>query len=60
MATEKATTKQVRDHYKAEGYQVSIDIDGRVSYRVPLADAIWKHGRWVSEYRVVDGKVVLT
>lgn len=56
----KATAKQVREHYKSKGYQVSIQKDGHVSYRVPLEDALWKEGRYVSEYRIIDGEVVLT
>lgn len=54
----KATTKQVRDYYKAQGYEVNIQSDGHISYRYPARDAIWKDGRYVSEYRVTeDGNV---
>lgn len=56
----KATAKQVREHYKAQGLQVSIQKDGHVSYRVPFGDALWREGRYVSEYRIIDGQVVLT
>jgi hypothetical protein len=57
----RATTKQIRDHYKAQGFEVRINrANGFVSYRVPLRDALWLCGRYVSEYRLIDGNVVLT
>ena len=55
----KATNKQIRDHYKAQDYDVRIGKDGYISYRYPAADALWKCGRWASEYRVINGHVVL-
>lgn len=57
----KATTAQVRKHYKDLGYEVKINRDGYVGFRYPARDAIWKDGRYVSEYRIDDrGNVVLT
>jgi hypothetical protein len=57
---EKATVQQVRDYYRADGYEVRISEDGHVKFRNPREAApIWLEGRWVSEYRVDDGKVVL-
>lgn len=46
-----ATADQVLKHYRDQGYQVRIDADGRVEYRL---DGDWLEGRWVSEYRVDD------
>lgn len=54
----KATAEQVRDHYEAQGYQVQIDEEGHVNFRKRGQE--WREGRWVSEYQVVDGAVVLT
>lgn len=56
----KATEKQIRDHYRAQGYEVHIQKDGHVSFRYPAADALWKEGRYVSEYVIVNGHVVLS
>jgi hypothetical protein len=53
----KATTKRVRAHYKAQGYEVRIDHEGHVNIR---KNGPWREGRWVSEYRVIDGAIVLT
>ena len=46
-----ATTKQVRDSYKASGYDVRISRDGHVTFRKD-GDSMWLEGRWVEEYRV--------
>lgn len=59
-----ATAAQVRAHYKAEGYEVRIGRDGRVRYRPdpdyhPGCASEWLEGRFVSEYRIVDGNVWL-
>lgn len=54
-----ATAKQVREHYKAQGYQVRIDDDGHVFYRKIGKE--WQEGRWVVEYLVDErGNVHLT
>jgi hypothetical protein len=55
-----ATTKQVRDHYKAQGYEVRISRDGHVIYQKPDGGCIWFEGRYVSEYRIIEGQVVLS
>lgn len=54
----RATAEQVRAHYEAQGCEVRIDADGHVEFRDAREE--WLEGRWVSEYRVVDGNVVLT
>ena len=56
----KATRKQIRAYYVQQGYEVKITKDDHVAFRVPLRDALWKDGRYVSEYCIVDGKVVLS
>jgi len=53
----KATAAQVRKHYIDQGYEVRISEDGHVEFR---HDGAWMEGRYVSEYRVVDGNVHLT
>lgn len=55
--TRQATTSEVRSHYKAQGYEVRIGRDGHVTFR--SAGEAWLEGRWISEYRVIDGNVVL-
>lgn len=61
MTATKATAAQVRKHYKDQGYEVVIQKDGYVSFRFPASDALWKDGRYVSEYRLDDrGNVHLT
>lgn len=57
MTSRKATAAEVRAHYKARGYQVRITREGHVTFR-NVGEA-WLEGRWVEEYRVVDGSVVL-
>lgn len=57
FAITQATAAQVREHYKAQGYEVRIAKDGRVTFR---KDGTWREGRWVCEYRVDNGQVVLT
>lgn len=56
--THEATKTEIRTHYTDQGYEVKIDRDGHVTYR-ENADDPWLEGRWVSEYRVIDGQVVL-
>jgi hypothetical protein len=58
MSNATATTAQVRKHYKDLGCEVRITKDGHVTYR-DYDGAMWLEGRWVSEYVIVDGKVVL-
>lgn len=60
MTSKQATPAQVRHFYKDQGYEVRITKDGHVSFRYPFNDALWKDGRFVSEYRVDDGQVHLT
>jgi hypothetical protein len=58
-----ATTKQVRDHYKAQGFEVRISqTNGLVSFRLPSQGAFWhwQCGRYVCEYRIFKGNVFLT
>lgn len=57
MSNSTATAAQVRKHYKDQGYAVKISLEGRVEYRKD--GGAWLEGRWVSEYRVVDGEIVL-
>lgn len=58
MTTQRATTEQVRKHYEDQGYEVRIDDAGHVEFRD--SDGEWLEGRWISEYRVFEGRVVLT
>ena len=55
-----ATERQVREHYKAAGYEVRIS-DGHVRFRSVYRSktGAWREGRYVSEYRVIDDKVML-
>lgn len=55
----KATADQVHKSYEDRGFLVRIDQDGHVEFRAS-DDLPWAEGRWVSEYRVIDGKVVLS
>ena len=52
----KATEKQIRDHYKAQGCECRIS-DGHVRYRPANRSkrdtGAWLDGRWVREY-IVD------
>jgi len=57
MTNSIATAAQVRKHYKDQGYDVKISNDGHLDYRKD--GGAWLEGRWVSEYRVVDGEIVL-
>ncbi len=59
----KATLEQVRDHYERQGYEVAFRgdqgaADRHIEFRKD--DGEWHEGRWLSEYRVIDGQVVLT
>ncbi|HVI92335.1 MAG TPA: hypothetical protein VM659_28860 [Dongiaceae bacterium] len=54
---EEFKTDRVRLHYENDGKEVRIDAEGHVEFREP--DGEWLEGRWVSEYRLVDGDVVL-
>jgi phenolic acid decarboxylase len=51
--TNQATTAQVRQSYRDQGYEVRITNTGHVSYR-GHGHGGWLEGRWVSEYRL-DG-----
>ena len=58
-SSKKATAAEVRSHYKAQGYEVRISRDdGRVIYRKP--GEAWLEGRYVEEYRIIDGTLMLT
>lgn len=59
MTHSPATVDQIRAHYTEQGYEVKITEDGHVTYRKDSGGK-WLEGRWVSEYRLVDGSVVLT
>jgi len=50
--TSQATAAQVRQSYKAEGYDVRIARDGNITFRDAdcIAGTPWHEGRWVSEY----------
>ena len=48
----------VRKHYQAQGHDVQIDRKGHVEFRRD-GETMWLEGRWVSEYRFIDGHVVL-
>jgi hypothetical protein len=52
-----ATVEQVRKHYEDRGCEVRIDDDGHVEFSRDGTN--WSEGRWVSEYRIVCGQVVL-
>jgi hypothetical protein len=54
--SQKATKEQVRAWFKAQGYEVCIDRDDSIVFRKPGES--WREGRWVSEYRIIDGEVV--
>jgi hypothetical protein len=54
-----ATAAEVRDSYKADGYEVRIGRDGHVTYRPnrdyhPGAPTNWLEGGWVHDYRLRD------
>jgi hypothetical protein len=49
---------KVRAHYKALGYEVRITRDGHVTYRKDNGE--WREGRFVSEYREIEGQIVLS
>lgn len=57
MTTQTATTEQVRKDYEDRGFIVRIDSEGHVEFSEDGND--WLEGRWVSEYRIIDGQVVL-
>jgi hypothetical protein len=52
-----ATTAQVIKHYEDRGCEVRIDDDGHVEFS--RDGKTWSEGRWVSEYRITCGQVVL-
>lgn len=55
-----ATERQVREYYEDQGYEVEIDHYGHIRYRHIDHEGIdWVEGRWVSEYCVIDGQVIL-
>jgi hypothetical protein len=55
-----ATDKQIRDSYRARGYQCRIrKEDGRITFRKFEGDDNWREGRYASEYIVRNGEVVL-
>jgi len=57
MTMIKPTSKQVRAHYASQGFDVRISRDGHIVFR--RAGEAWREGRWLDEYRLVDGQVVL-
>ena len=63
--TRPATPKEIRSHYKAEGYEVRIDRTEQVEFRrnrdrFPGSPQVWLWGGKVKEYRFdVDHGVVL-
>lgn len=49
--TRKATSAEVRRHYKSLGYEVKIrKVDSKV-YLKPKWSTVWLDGLWVDEYR---------
>lgn len=64
MTDTPATAKQVREYYGSMGHEVRINGGGRVTHRPdpdrhPGASGAWLEGRWLSDYRVIDGTVHL-
>jgi len=56
----KATAEQVRAHYLALGFEVRISKDDEhVTFRKKYGEP-WREGRYVSDYRIIDGEVVLS
>lgn len=53
-----ATTAQVRKTYKDQGFEVRIGRDGHVTFRRE-GSSKWLEGRWVSEYRFINGTATL-
>lgn len=51
-------TNDVRKHYKRQGYKVRINREGHVEFRRE-GETMWLEGRYVSEYRFIDGNVML-
>lgn len=58
---QRPTASMVRRYYQSNGYEVRIDKRGHVEYRpADTADSgPWLEGRWLSEYRIVEGMIVL-
>ncbi|WP_315833874.1 hypothetical protein [Bradyrhizobium prioriisuperbiae] len=56
-APQAITARDVREHYTAQGYEVRIGDDGHIEFRLDGGE--WREGRYLSEYRMVDGQVVL-
>jgi hypothetical protein len=60
----KATANQVRKSYKDQGYDVRIrDDNGHVEIREDFGSGNygeWLEGRYIDEYRVIDGQIVLS
>lgn len=53
----KATATQIRNHYKAQNFEVRISRDGHVTFR--RDGGAWLEGRYVGEYVVINGQVAL-
>ena len=53
------TRTQLRRYYLDQGYEVRIDIKGHVTFKLP-DDVYWLDGRFITEYRNIDGYIVLT
>ena len=53
-----ATAAEVNAHYTAQDCEVRIDDDGHIEFSRDGGQT-YLEGRWVSEYRMIDGQVVL-
>jgi len=63
MAATKATAQEIRKHFNKMAYEVKISqTTGQVQYRRGGTgdNAKWIDGRYVDEYRVIDGDVIHT
>ena len=58
MTNSKATFSDIRAFYRADGREVRISRNGHVTFR-DRGETQWREGRWVSEYVVRDGQVVI-
>ena len=47
---------KIRKYFQDLGCRVKISRDGHVVFKRP-DDSGWREGRWVSEYREIDGVV---
>lgn len=48
----------IRNHYANQGYEVRIRRGDKVEFRRDITD-LWRDGRYVSEYRLMDDESVV-